>query len=276
MKKVLFAATVLLISLAACNDNPDAGAATPGESSNNANIAPPTIQYAVVNKFPHDTSYFTEGLEFHKGQLFESSGGNADESPYPSEFGITDLKTGKTTPLVKLDKTKYFGEGITFFGDKIYHLTWTSQVGFVYDANTYKKIKEFKIPAKEGWGLTHDSAHLIMSDGSSNLYYLNPDSLNVVNILRVTDNNGPVANINELEYVNGFIYANQWETTYIMKIDPATGKVVGRLNLEGLQKEANSLRPGADVLNGIAYDSATGNLLVTGKRWPYVYALKVQ
>jgi glutamine cyclotransferase len=276
MKKVLFAAIVLLTIMAACNDNNDAGAANTGDTNNNANAAPPTIQYAVVNKYPHDTSYFTEGLEFYKGQLFESSGGNADESPYPSEFGITDLKTGKTTPKVKLDKTKYFGEGITFFHDKIYHLTWTSGVGFVYDANTFKKIKEFKIPAKEGWGLTHDSAHLIMSDGSSNLYYLNPDSLNVVNILRVTDNNGPVANINELEYVNGYIYANQWETTYILKIDPATGKVVGRINLENLQKEANSLRPGADVLNGIAYDSASGKLLVTGKRWPYLYEIKVQ
>lgn len=275
MKKVLFAALVLLTALAACNDNPDAGGNNAGDT-NNANAAPPVIQYAVVNKYPHDTSYFTEGLEFYKGQLFESSGGNADESPYPSELGIADLKTGKATPKVKLDKTKYFGEGITFFNDKLYHLTWTSGVGFVYDANTFKLIKEFKIPAKEGWGLTHDSTHLIMSDGSSNLYYLTPDSLKVANILRVTDNKGPIANINELEYVNGYIYANQWETNYILKIDPSTGSVVGKINLENLQKEASSLRPGADVLNGIAYNHETNQLLVTGKRWPYLYEIKVQ
>jgi glutaminyl-peptide cyclotransferase len=275
MKKVSIAAIVLFTTLAACNES---GSNTTDNNSGNTNVAapPPAIQYAVVNKFPHDTSYFTEGLEFYKGQLFESSGGNADESPYPSEFGIADLKTGKVTTKVQLDKTKYFGEGITVFNDKIYHLTWTSQVGFVYDANTFKKIKEFKIPAKEGWGLTHDSANLIMSDGTSNLYYLTPDSLKLLNILRITDNSGPVPNINELEYINGYIYANQWETAYILKIDPATGKIVGRLDLEPLQKEASALRPGADVLNGIAFDSANNKILVTGKRWPYVYEIKIQ
>ena len=273
MKKVLFAAIVFFTTLAACNE---AGTTSADDTNKNVAAAPPAIQYAVVNKYPHDTAYFTEGLEFFKGQLFESSGGNADESPYPSELGISDLKTGKVTTKVQLDKAKYFGEGITFFKDKLYHLTWTSQVGFVYDATTFKKIKEFKIPAKEGWGLTHDSANLIMSDGSSNLYYMSPDSLKLLNILRVTDNNGPVANINELEYINGYIYANQWETAYILKIDPSTGKVIGRIDLENLQKEAASLRPGADVLNGIAYDSATGQILVTGKRWPFLYEIKLQ
>jgi glutaminyl-peptide cyclotransferase len=274
MKKVLFAAIVLFTTLVACNDS---DTTAPDNSNDNAAAAaPPAIQYAVVNKYPHDTSYFTEGLEFYKGQLFESSGGNADESPYPSELGISDLKTGKVTAKVQLDKSKFFGEGITFFNDKLYQLTWVSQVGFVYDAATFKKIKEFKLPSKEGWGLTHDSANLIMSDGTSNLYYMEPDSLKLLNILRVTDNNGPVANINELEFINGYIYANQWETPYILKIDPATGKVVGRMNLETLQKEAASLRPGADVLNGIAYDGATGKVLVTGKRWPFIYEIKIQ
>lgn len=275
MKKVSIAVIVIFNTLAACNES---GSNTTDNNPGNTNAVapPPAIQYAVVNKFPHDTSYFTEGFEFYKGQLFESSGGNADESPYPSEFGIADLKTGKVTTKVQLDKAKYFGEGITVFNDKIYQLTWTSQVGFVYDANTFKKIKEFKIPAKEGWGLTHDSANLIMSDGTSNLYYLSPDSLKLLNILRITDNSGPVPNINELEYINGYIYANQWETAYILKIDPATGKIVGRLDMEPLQKEASALRPGADVLNGIAFDSANNKILVTGKRWPYVYEIKLQ
>jgi glutamine cyclotransferase len=273
MKKVLYAAVVFFSTLAACNDT---GTSPGDDSAKNESTAPPAIQYAVVNKFPHDTSYFTEGLEFYKGQLFESSGGNANESPYPSELGISDLKTGKVDPKVKLDKSKYFGEGITFFNDKLYHLTWQSQVGFVYDANTFKPIKEFKLPSKEGWGLTHDSANLIMSDGSSNLYYLTPDSLKLLNILRVTDNNGPVANINELEYINGYIYANQWETPYILKIDPGTGKVIGRIDLDNLQKEAAAVYPNADVLNGIAFDSATNKILVTGKRWPFLYEIKLQ
>ena len=274
MKKVHYAAIVIFTLLAACNDS----GTTSADNTTNTTVsaAAPAIQYAVVNKYPHDTTYFTEGLEFHKGQLFESSGGNADESPYPSELGIADLKTGKVTTKVKLDKAKYFGEGITFFNDKLYHLTWVSQVGFIYDANTFNKLQEFKLPSKEGWGLTHDSAHLIMSDGSSNLYYLSPDSLKLLNILRVTDNNGPVPNINELEYVNGYIYANQWETPYILKIDPATGKVTGKLDLDNLQKEASAAHPGADVLNGIAFDSATNKLLVTGKRWPFLYEIKLQ
>lgn len=274
MKKVSIAAIVFFTALAACNE---AGTNnTDNTGSNNAAPAPPAIQYAVVNKFPHDTSYFTEGLEFYKGQLFESSGGNAEESPYPSELGIADLKTGKVTTKVQLDKTKYFGEGITIFNDKLYQLTWTSEVGFIYDANTFKKLGEFKLPSKQGWGLTHDSASLIMSDGSSNLYYIRPDSIKLLNVLRVTDNNGPVPNLNELEYINGYIYANQWETSYILKIDPASGKVVGRIDLETLQREASSLRPGADVLNGIAFDSANNKILVTGKRWPFIYEIKLQ
>jgi len=273
MKKVLYAAIGSLTVLAACNDT---GSTTTDTPVKNDNPAPPAIQYSVVNKYPHDTTYFTEGLEFHKGQLFEASGGNADESPYPSEFGSSDMKSGKNDPKVKLDKSKYFGEGITFFNGKVYQLTWQSEVGFIYDANTFKKLGEFKLPSKEGWGLTHDSAHLIMSDGSSNLYYLTPDSLKLLNILRVTDNNGPVANVNELEYIHGYIYANQWETPYILKIDPSTGRVVGRLDLDNLQKEAAAVHPGSDVLNGIAYDSTTNRMIVTGKRWPYYYEIKLQ
>jgi Glutamine cyclotransferase len=272
MKKIQLLAGILVIITAACNDN----------NSNNSDVispdagAPPAIQFSILNKYPHDTTYFTEGLEFYNGQLFESSGGNADESPYPSEFGIADLKTGKVESKVKLDKTKYFGEGITIFKDKIYMLTWTSGLGFIYDAKTFQKIGEFQLPAKEGWGLTHDSVNLIMSSGNNNLYYISPDSLKLMNILRVVDNNGPVPNINELEYVNGYIYANQWETPYILKIDAETGKVVGRMDLTALQNEASSVYPNANVLNGIAYDSISGNLYVTGKKWPFIYEIKVR
>jgi glutamine cyclotransferase len=212
--------------------------------------------------------------------LYESSGSGSagDKQPgaYPSAFGTVDLKTGKVNIKVQLDNTTYFGEGITFFRDKVYQLTWQSGIGFIYDAKTFKKLGEFKIPAREGWGLTHDSAHLIMSDGSSNLYFISPDSLRLLNIVSVTDNNGPVGNVNELEYINGFIYANQWQTPYILKIDPASGKVVGRINLENLVNEVNNKYPDANDLNGIAFDSANNKLYVTGKLWPNIYEIRLQ
>lgn len=276
MKKTLSIGVIAAVALytlsASCSDDPKPN---DGATAGSVATAPAAIQYTVVNKFPHDTAYFTEGLEFYKGQLFESSGGNDDSSPYPSEFGIVDRATGKVTPKVKLDKAKYFGEGITIFNDKIYMLTWTSGVGFVYDANTFKLIKEFKIPAPQGWGLTHDSASLIMSDGSSNLYFLDPETLQVKNTLTVTHNSTPLNNINELEYVNGVIYANRWTQNIILKIDAATGNVLGQMNMDSLDEQAKAAYPAALEMNGIAYDHATGKLYVTGKKWPTIFEIKI-
>jgi glutamine cyclotransferase len=189
---------------------------------------------------------------------------------------VVNKETGKVVTKAKLDKSKHFGEGITVFKDKIYQLTWMSGVGFVYDANTFKLIKEFKLPTREGWGLTHDSSSLIMSDGSSNLYFMDPDSLRVKYTVNVIHNGNPVGNINELEYVNGMIYANKWGDTFILKIDPASGKVLGQLDLTSLDREAKAAYPGAAELNGIAYDSSTGKLYVTGKKWPALYEIKIQ
>src|SRR6202011_1649106 len=167
-------------------------------------------------------------------------------------------KTGKINPKAELDRTKFFGEGICFLHDKVYQLTWKTKIGFIYDAKTFKKIGEFTIPVKEGWGMTTDGTNLIMSDGSSNISYVDPVTFRLVKVVGVTDNNGPISNINELELINGFLYANQWQTNYILKIDPSSGKVVGRMNLESLDNEARNKYPGAEVLNGIAYDSTTG------------------
>lgn len=277
-KNILFGAiaSIGLYTLSASCDGSGSGSVTPDKPTMNSASAPPVaIQYTVVNQLPHDTAYFTEGLEFYKGQLFESSGGNDDGSPYPSEFGIVDRTTGKVNPKAKLDKAKYFGEGITVFNDKVYMLTWTSGVGFVYDANTFKLIKEFKIPAPQGWGLTHDSTSLIMSDGSSNLYFLDPETLQVKNTLTVTHNSSPLNNINELEYVNGVIYANRWTTNNILKIDAATGNVLGQMNMDSLDEQAKAAYPGALEMNGIAYDHATGKLYVTGKKWPTIFEIKI-
>ncbi len=191
-----------------------------------------------------------------------------------SLFGTVDLNSGKIAPKVELDRNKYFGEGIVFLNGKVYQLTYTTKVGFIYDAKTFKKLVEFTFPSKEGWGMTTDGTSLIMSDGSSNINYLDPTSFRLVKVLGVTDNNGPVSNINELELINGYLYANQWQTNYILKIDPASGKVVGKMNMDSLVGEARNKYAGAEVLNGIAYDSTTQKVYITGKLWANIYEIK--
>jgi glutamine cyclotransferase len=275
MKQLLVPA-FMLFTLMACNNN------TPDTSGGAVEPAPPLIGFTVINTYPHDTGFYTEGLEFHDGQLYESSGaGSADtdgqKPPYPSAFGIVDLKTGKVDRKVTLDNGVYFGEGITIMNGKIYQLTWQNHVGYIYDAKTFKKLQEFSYPG-EGWALTHDSTHLIMSDGSSNLQFIDPATiganLKAQSIVGVSDNNGPVPNVNELEYINGFIYANQYTTNYILKIDPSNGKVVGKLDLSSLEAEAKKKDSGAEVLNGIAWHPETNSLYVTGKLWPNIYEIR--
>jgi glutamine cyclotransferase len=235
------------------------------------------LGYSVVGIHAHDTAFFTEGFEFHDGQLFESSGSGTsnDEKPlYASAFGILNMKTGKVEKKAELNNTQYFGEGITFFNGKIYQLTWKNQKGFIYDAKTFKQIDTFSYQGA-GWALTHDSSRLIMSDGTSNIRFLDPATLKVLGILGVTDNNGPVFNINELEYINGFLYANQWETNYILKIDLLSGKVIGKMNLDSQDAEAKKEFAGAGDLNGLAWHADTQTLYVTGKCWPMVYEIKL-
>ena len=261
----------LSLSIFSCNngDQPaDNGNSGPSEP------APALINYNVVNTYPHDTSFFTEGLEFYNGTLYESSGGLHQETPHPSAFGAVDLKTGKVQKKVELDNKVFFGEGITFMNGYVYQLTYKSQKGFVYDAKNFRKIKEFSY-AGEGWALTHDSTRLIMSNGSSNIQFLDPTTLAVTGSISVTDNNGPVSNINELEFVNGVLYANQWQTNYILKIDPGTGKVTGKIDLSRLADEIRRTSPSADVANGIAYNPASKTFFVTGKLWPKMYEIRL-
>ena len=249
------------------NESDDNGKAAPtGES------APAIVNYSVVNVFPHDTAAFTEGLLVHDGQLYESTGGQPQSNDFKSWFGPVDIKTGKFLKKVMLD-TSYFGEGINILGGKLYQLTWQSNIGFVYDAKTFKKIKDFPI-AGEGWALTNDGTNLIMSNGSSNLQYLDPETLKVLKIVGVQDNNGPVGNINELEYIKGHIYANQYGTSYILKIDPSSGRVVGKLDFTSLDNELKTKYPTALEMNGIAYDSAANKIYVTGKAWPNLYEVR--
>jgi glutamine cyclotransferase len=233
-----------------------------------------SINFKVVKKFPHDTGSFTEGFLFHDNQLFESTGSPEDFPSTRSVFGPVDLKTGKIDVKAELDRKIYFGEGIVFFGDKIYQLTYKNQTGFIYDSKTYKQTGTFKYSNKEGWALTTDGKSIIMSDGTNVITYLDPDSLHVIKKLNVTFYGQSALDMNELEYVKGYIYANIWTTTKIAKIDPASGKVVGIIDLSSLHAEAAEKNPEAESTNGIAYDEANDRFLVTGKFWPEIYQIR--
>jgi glutaminyl-peptide cyclotransferase len=235
----------------------------------------PAITYTILNALPHDQDSYTEGLLMHDGKLFESSGAPQDNDKTRSVVGIVDPSTGKLAVKVELDRKTYFGEGIAILHGKLYQLTWTNKKGFIYDLKTFKKTGEFSFPSNEGWGMTTDGTSLIMSDGSSNLTFLDPVTFKTNRIVGVTDNNGPVGNINELEYVNGTILANIYQTPYIIRIDPNTGKVLGKADFSSLVKEIKLKNPDTDYMNGIAYDSAKNKIYITGKLWPNIYEVRL-
>lgn len=234
--------------------------------------APVNLSFQVVNQFPHDQTAFTEGFSFYKGKLYESTGSPDEPSNSGTWISSIDLPAGKYDRKVDLGK-QFFGEGITFLNNKVYQLTYKSQIGFIYDAVTFKKIGEFKYKS-EGWGLTNDGKSLIMSAGTSNIYYLSPDSVAFTRMLPVQDDKGYVNNINELEFIGGYIYANKWLTAEILKIDTSTGYVVGKFDLSQQVSEVKNKHPEAQELNGIAYDSTTGKTYITGKKWPVIYEIK--
>jgi glutamine cyclotransferase len=269
---ILKGLVVLLFPLAmACSNSENPGAKTvTGDSS----ASTPVMNFDVVNIYPHDTIAYTEGFLVHDGQLFESTGHTDGYASSRSLFGPVDLKTGKIDTKVEIDPKKYFGEGIVFLNGKVYQLTLDTRVGFVYDARTYKKIKEFNFPSAEGWGLTTDGKYLVMSDGTSNISYLDPESFKLVKILGVTNNYGPVGNLNELEFIDGFLYANIYLSNKIIRIDPQSGKVVGEADLSSLSAEAKNKYPGSEYMNGIAYDSVARKIYITGKLWPNIYEIK--
>jgi glutamine cyclotransferase len=241
-----------------------------------ARLPVPVINHVVVQAHPHDTKLFTEGLLFHKGRLYESTGSPDNLPELKSVIGITDVATGKFTQKAELDKCKYFGEGIVIVGDKLYQLTYKNQQGFIYDLNSFKQTGTFNYANAEGWGMTTNGKEIIMSDGTDVLTFLNPADLKPVKTLKVTDVGVSLPYINELEFINGYIYANVWMTNFIVKIDPATGNVVGRLDLSPLAYEAHTKNPQADVLNGIAYNPETDKIYVTGKLWPNLYEIRFE
>lgn len=271
--RFLLGVTVSITAIFTACDNRSRTPATTATTTS-AEVGPAFMEYTVVNVFPHDTSSYTEGLLVHDNKLFESTGRVGF-----SKFAEIDLTTGKPVREHYIDKT-VFGEGIAIFDNKIYQLTYRSNKVFVYDFNTFNKIAEYPWPG-EGWALTHDGENLIASTGSSNLQFLDPNTLQVKKTLGVTDQNGPADNINELEYVDGFIYANQFMTNNILKIDAKTGRVVAKADLTDIFAQGGKVfnptllpDPNEDVLNGIAYDSARASFLVTGKQWPYLFEIK--
>lgn len=261
---ILFIAILLL----SCNGKNDSVNST-------ANSSIPAISYVFKKSYPHDTTSFTEGFLIHDGKLFESTGASQELPQTRSLFGIVDLESGRIDSKIELDKIKYFGEGITFLNGKVFQLTYKNQIGFIYDASTFKKTGEFALPGKEGWGLTTDGKNLILSDGTYTLSFLDPNTLQVIKTISVTEDGYAKENLNELEYIDGFIYANIWTTNTIVKINPTDGKVTGKLDLTSLAYEAGNLYAGSLEMNGIAYDSTSRKVFITGKLWPKIYEIEL-
>ncbi len=227
--------------------------------------------YAVVRTLPHDPHAFTQGLVYHKGLLYESTGGYGTSS-----LRRTELMTGKILQIEALPRTR-FGEGIALCGDRIVQLTWRAGVGYVRDRKTFRVLREFRYEG-EGWGLTYDGKRLIMSDGTATLRFLDPETLEVTGRFEVTNRGRPLRFLNELEMVRGEIYANVFQSHRIARISPRTGHVVGWIDLSGLQRRAaGRATPGhrLGVLNGIAYDAKGDRLFVTGKQWPALFEIEV-
>ncbi|HXF06014.1 MAG TPA: glutaminyl-peptide cyclotransferase [Blastocatellia bacterium] len=223
--------------------------------------------YQIVNVYPHDRTAFTQGLVYDNGVLYESTGLYGQSS-----LRQVELETGKVLKLYRLPEN-YFGEGLTLWKDTLIQLTWREQVGWVYDKESFQPLRQFTYRT-EGWGLTHDGQHLIMSDGTATLRFLDPETFKEVKRLVVRDRGVPVSSLNELEFVKGEIYANVWLTERVARISPKTGRVLAWIHLAGLLTEEDR-RPPVDVLNGIAYDAAGDRLFVTGKLWPKLFEIKL-
>jgi glutamine cyclotransferase len=269
----------VLVLLSACAEN--SKDISKDESTEAIGATEPTsLGYAVLNSFPHDTAAFTQGLEFYNGKMLESTG-----LFNRSSLRLVDFKTG--TVLKKIKNTdEIFAEGVTVLNDTIYQLSWENHLIFMYAAKDLKPIGTLPWSG-QGWGITHDKNNLIISEGSEKLYFVEPGTLKLKKVLTVSDNFGSVNNLNELEMIEGYIYANRWQYDYILKIDPESGFVVGRINMQDflnrntkadlsyLSKSGSTATESGAVLNGIAYDSTSKKLYITGKLWPEIFELRL-
>jgi len=259
----------------AANDPSGQNAAThnanAGQTSEAATAATlrevPTYTYKIKNSWPHDRRAYTQGLIFLDGILWESTGQYG-----ASSLRKVELKTGKVIKHISVPKD-YFAEGMTVLHNKVFQLTWQEHKGFIYDPTTFQKQGEFSYTG-EGWGLTHDGESLIMSDGTDQIRFLDPSNFKITRTVNVTDRGAPVDQLNELEYIDGEIYANIYMTDRIARIEPKTGNILGWIDLTGLLASKDR-KGGEDVLNGIAYDEAGKRLFVTGKMWPKLFEIEI-
>ena len=268
---------LLLIFLFSCNGNRDADTDNSLPMPVTYNIpAPNSLMFSVDGVYPHDPTAYTQGLEYFNGKLYEGTGEKGK-----SRLHIVDVKTGVAEKDHLLEDTSIFGEGITIFKNKLYQLTWQNNKIFEYNLNDITKPITTFSWNRQGWGATNDGTNIIISDGTSKLYFVQPDeakkTMAIQKILTVIDNSGEIDSLNELELIDGYVYANIWLTDNIVKIDTSNGHVVGILNLKGLLQQ---YAPGVQVsenavLNGIAYDSTSKKLFITGKDWPKLFEIKL-
>lgn len=233
-----------------------------------SDIIPENYSYTVIQTYPHDPEAYTQGLLYHNEFLYESTGLEGKSS-----IRIVDISTGEPKKLISLNP-EFFAEGISAFHDQIYQITYRSKIGFIYNINTLELIRSFDYQINEGWGLTSDKENLIMSDGSANLYILEPEFFTQIDQIVVYDNSGIVNKLNELEYINGKILANVYGETYIIIIDLKTGSVTGKIDMDKLMPKGTKGDMGK-VLNGIAYNPLNQHLYITGKNWPVLYEIRV-
>ncbi len=232
-----------------------------------SDIEPEKLKYRIINTFPHDTKAFTQGFEYDNGYIYEGTGNYGESSLRKYE-----LKTGEILKYRSLS-SDLFGEGITRFDGKVYQITYRAQVGFVYDEENFELIRKIYYQNKEGWGLTNNGEDILMSDGTNIIYFMDPEFFSVIRKIEVYDNEGEVDMLNELELVNGRLYANRYLSDEIVVIDPESGKVTARIDMSGLLKKEDK-QARTDVLNGIAYDKDNDRFFVTGKYWPKIFEVK--
>jgi glutaminyl-peptide cyclotransferase len=265
MKKLLPIAIAVML-YTSCN-NPDAvEEENPTATSNTVK----SIAYSIIAQYPHDTASYTEGLEFYNGKLYESGG---DYNSSVLQFG--DAKTGNIEKSHKMGTDKIFAEGITILNGKIYQLTYQTNDVFVYDVKDITKVIQHFTWPYEGWGLTNNGTDLIVTTGGTDLYFVDPLTFKIKNTVHIHDNNGPVEAVNELEYVDGFVWGNIYTTNDIVKIDPSTGAIVGKMNFDNLLSQQDKIGTRAEVMNGIAYNSTSKTFFITGKRWPKLFEMRL-
>lgn len=273
MKPVYSLYFSLLLFLSGCGGaNVPTTVQVASTATTSTSAEPPIYTYEIVNTYPHDPTSFTQGLVFENGVFYESAGLNAAHNGH-SSLRKVEVTTGKV--LKKIDVPEpHFAEGLALFEGKLFQLTWQDHKGFIYDPDTFAKQGEFPYSG-EGWGLTHDGKSLILSDGTHQLRFLDPETFKEQRRISVYDKQNRLEELNELEYVKGEIFANIWQTDRIVRIDPKDGKILGWIDLRDLLKDEDQ-RVDTDVLNGIAYDAAQDRLYITGKKWPKLFEIRLK